>query len=171
MLKAEEDGTNGKTVFCFHTAPVKKTERWWRTLLSGQQVEHVPEGQAHLLGAWSRWDGDTLWWAQWVHLHLHLPTNVLLPFRPLSPVKVLMGHTDVSFISHVLPVIHCIYLWLVHFWSYFSLLYVKKNKTIVKYVSSQKASSTLGTFTRIVKKELVRKGGKIVHVIWWKIVY
>lgn len=40
---------------------------WWRrSLLSGQQVEHLPEGQAHLLGARRGWNGDALWWTPWV---------------------------------------------------------------------------------------------------------
>ena len=42
------------------------TERWRRPLLSGEQVEHLPEGQTHLLGAGGRRHGDALWWAPWV---------------------------------------------------------------------------------------------------------
>lgn len=32
------------------------TERWWRSLLLGQQVEHLPESPSHLLSPRSWWD-------------------------------------------------------------------------------------------------------------------
>lgn len=54
-LRANEDATDGETVFL---------ERRRRSLLSGQQVEHLPEGQAHLLCARGRRHGDTLRRAQ-----------------------------------------------------------------------------------------------------------
>lgn len=55
-----------KLYFCVHPHPSQKIERRRRSLLSGQQVEHLPEGQAHLLCARGRRHGDTLWRAQWV---------------------------------------------------------------------------------------------------------
>lgn len=52
-----------------HPSP---TERRRRTLLSGQQMEHVSQSPTHLLGAGSRRHRDALWWAEWVR-------NLLFP--------------------------------------------------------------------------------------------
>lgn len=62
---------------CFVLTRSLVTERRWRSLLSGQQVEHLPEGQAHLLSARDRRHGNTLWWAPWVYTHFHLQSNIL----------------------------------------------------------------------------------------------
>lgn len=41
------------------------SERWWWSLLPGEQVEHVPQSSPHLLCPRGRWDRDALRRAQW----------------------------------------------------------------------------------------------------------
>lgn len=60
---------------CFPTP--SQTEWWWRSLLSGQQVEHLPEGQAHLLSAWKRRHGNALRRATWVQIHKYISISKL----------------------------------------------------------------------------------------------
>lgn len=54
------------------TVNLLPAEWWRRTLLSGQQVEHVSESSTHLLGARSWRHRDALWWTEWVWMIISL---------------------------------------------------------------------------------------------------